>query len=152
MHNLKFMRKNLFYSAFLLVVVSTAFLSCSKDEAGGTSDGENEKEEVTLLGSWTSYCYDELGEFGELVGRENSSDYSIVFTETEATFNLSDLPENATSTYDFKEGDESIIYLTSAFEDYDMQMVVQMVDGQLVLYQTSPYWDFAFQYYFTKDK
>ncbi len=136
------------------LVVSVAFVSCSKDKEDNSVNGDDGSvEEVSLNGKWTSFAVDELGEFGELVARSTTTAYSVVFTETDATLVLMDLPNGSIkSTYEFKEGDASIMYFTSAFNDYGFQMVAQLTEeGQLVLLQTHSDWDFSFQYYFTKD-
>ena len=143
------MRK-IIYLASLLAVVSTAFVSCSKER-----ENESEQnEEVTLLGKWISYNIDELGEFGEIVARRATNDYSVTFTETSATLVIEDMPDgrsSITSTYDFKEGDESIIYFTSAFSDYELKIVAELKDGELTLVETCDYWDYSFMYYFHKE-
>ena len=143
------MKKTLFL-ATILVAASTTFLSGSKED----SNKEEQNEEVTLLGTWVSYNIDELGEFGELVARKATNDYSVTFTETNATLVIEDMPDglsSITSTYDFKESDESIIYFTSAYSDYELKIVAQFTDGQLILQEACDYWDYSFMYYFTKE-
>ncbi|MBO8449191.1 MAG: hypothetical protein IAC29_07970 [Bacteroidetes bacterium] len=138
------MRKQIL-SAFLLLAVFTAFISCSKDEEEGTEVAE----EVTLIGNWTSYCVDEFGEFGEFVAREPNTTYSATFTETEATIAIGDMPK-ATVKYEISADDNTIITFPTVYADYGMQLVAQFKDGELFIQQNNPYWDFSYVYRFTK--
>ena len=142
--------RQLIYLTTILAVLSTAFVSCSKE---GEKEGENDTE-VTLLGNWISFNIDELGELGEVVARRATNDYSVTFTETSATLVIEDMPDglsSTTSTYEFKDGDKSIIYFPSAYSDYELKIVAQFTDGQVTIIETSEYWDYSFIYYFTKE-
>ena len=52
--------RQLIYLTTILAVLSTAFVSCSKE---GEKEGEKDTE-VTLLGNWISFNIDELGDLG----------------------------------------------------------------------------------------
>lgn len=142
--------KKKFIFASVLIAVSTAFFSCSKENL----DSEEPIKEVTLLGTWTSYNIDELGEYGEIVARRATNDYSITFTETNATMIIEDMPDglsSITSTYEFKESDESIIYFPSVYSDYGLKIVAQFANGQVTIIESCDYWDYSFMYYFVKE-
>ena len=132
--------------AILCCVLST---SCSKEK----ENNDEGQGEVTLIGTWSSYCIIELGEHNEVVGREYTNEYTIVFTDTEATIVIEDMPnglQSIVSTYEFKENSNSIIYFTEAYQKYGIQLVAQFANGQLILLEACPYWDYSFQYYFNK--
>ena len=120
---------------------------CSKD------DVETSKE-FSLIGTWQSYNIDELGEFGEVVARYATNEYSITFTDTTATLVIEDMPSgmsSITSTYEFKEEGSNIIYFRPAYNKYGLQLVVEITeDGQLVLLETCSNWDYSYMYYFKK--
>ena len=143
-HSQLLMRKQIF-AAFMLLAASVAFISCSKDENQGTESGE----EVTLIGTWTSYCVDEFGELGEFVDREPNTSYSVVFTETEAAIAIGDMP-NVTVEYEISEDDNTVITFPSVYADYGMQLVAQFKDGELAIQQRNQYWDFSYVYRFKK--
>lgn len=131
----------------LMALVALTFSGCSKDDA------ETSKE-FSLIGTWQSYNIDELGEFNEVVARYATNDYSITFTDTTATLVIEDMPSGVssiTSTYEFKEEGSNIIYFRPAYNKYGLQLVVEITDdGQLVLLQACPEWDYSYMYYFKK--
>lgn len=131
----------------LMALVALTFSGCSKDDA------ETSKE-FTLVGTWRSYNIDELGEFGEVVARHATNEYSITFTDTTATLVVEDMPSgmsSISSTYEFKEEGSNIIYFRPAYNRYNMQLVVEITDnGQLILLQSCPDWDYSYMYYFKK--
>ena len=134
---------------FGLMALSTMFLSsCNKD------DNAENSQEFTHIGTWQSYNIDELGEYGELVARYATSEYSITFTDTTATLVIEDMPggmSSISSTYEFKEEGSNIIYFNSAYSNYNLQLVAQITeDNQLILLETCSNWDYSFMYYFKK--
>ncbi len=136
------MKKLLGFMAALACVV--CFSSCSKEDSKENNEPE---KEVTLIGTWTSYYVYELGEFGETVGGEANSNYSVTFTETEATITLDEM-STITTPYEFKENDNTIIYFTSLPDGY--QLVGQFKDGEVAIQQGNTYWDYYFYYCFKK--
>lgn len=138
------MRK-FFYSALLLLAASAAFSSCSKDEAKGTEA----EEEVTLIGTWTSYCVDEFGEVGEFIAREPDTGYSVTFTDSEATIEIGEMPK-VTVEYEISEDDSTIINFPSVYSEYGMLLVAQFKDGEVSIQQKNQYWDFSYVYRFKK--
>lgn len=133
--------------AILCCVLST---SCSKEK----ENNDEGQGEVTLIGTWSSYCIDELGEYNEVVGREYTNEYTIVFTDTEATMVIEEMPDGVqaiVSTYEFKENDNTIIYFNEAYQKYGLQIVAQFANGQLILLEKGRYWDYSYQYYFNKE-
>ena len=102
-----------------------------------------------MIGTWTSYCVDEFGELGEFVDREPNTNYSVVFTETEASIVIDDMP-NVTVEYEISEDDNTVITFPSVYADYGMQLVAQFKDGELAIQQHNQYWDFSYVYRFKK--
>lgn len=134
---------------FCLIALTTlVFISCNKD------DNADDSQKFTHIGTWQSYNIDELGEYGELVGRYTTNAYSISFTGTTAILVIEDMPggmSSITSTYEFKREGSNIIYFSSAYNHYNLQLVAKITDdNQLVLLETCTNWDYSFMYYFKK--
>lgn len=142
--------KKIFSLAILAILCCVLATSCSKEEE---NNNENSGE-VTLIGTWRSYCIEELGEYNEVEGREYTKEYTVVFTDTEATMVIEEMPDGVqaiVSTYEFKENDNTIIYFNEAYQKYGLQIVAQFANGQLILLEKGPYWDYSYQYYFNKE-
>ena len=109
--------KKIFSLAILAILCCILATSCSKENG---NNNEN-KGEVTLIGTWRSYCIEELGEYNEVEGREYTKEYTVVFTDTEATMVIEEMPDGVqaiVSTYEFKENDNTIIYFNEAYQKY----------------------------------
>ena len=133
--------------AILTFVLAT---SCSKEK----ENNDENQGEVTLIGTWRSYCIEELGEYNEVEGREYTKEYTVVFTDTEATMVIEEMPDGVqaiVSTYEFKENDNTISYFNEAYQKYGLQIVAQFANGQLILLEKGRYWDYSYQYYFNKE-
>ena len=142
--------KKILSLAILAILCCVLATSCSKKEE---NNNENSGE-VTLIGTWRSYCVEELGEYNEVEGREYTKEYTVVFTDTEATMVIEEMPDGVqaiVSTYEFKENDNTIIYFNEAYQKYGLQIVAQFANGQLILLEKGRYWDYSFQYYFNKE-
>lgn len=139
--------KKIFSLAILAILCCVLATSCSKEEE---NNNEN-RGEVTLIGTWRSYCIEELGEYNEVEGREYTKEYTVVFTDTEATMVIEEMPDEVqaiVSTYEFKENDNTIIYFNEAYQKYGLQIVAQFANGQLILLEKGRYWDYSYQYLF----
>ena len=147
------MKKARFLIALCATLLLVNFTSCFKDvEPDPTPEEPQPTEEFSIIGKWISLKWEEIDD-GE-IEVENTNEYYVIFTESEAKIYLYDCNEDETidSDYRFKEGDDSIIYFQKAYDDYGYKIVgkVYEAERQLVV-EVRGYEDGSFQrYYFWK--
>lgn len=133
-----------------LSVLLATMLSVSCSKGNGT---EEEEQEVSLIGKWISYCYDEFGEVGEFLEREPTSRFSVEFNETEATIVIGDMPNGVpsiTTAYEFNDVDSTLTF-PNVYEECQMSLFGQFKNAEVVIQQNAPYWDYSFVYHFVKE-
>lgn len=115
-------------------------VSCNKNEKSKAPDN--------IIGKWSSVNIDYLDEYNRVEAREATNDYSLEISEESIRFILEEGPEGINefvSSYNYKEGDDSVIGCDSLYQEYGMMITIKISKDkkQITLYQTATRWDWG---------
>jgi len=137
--------------ALLLVI---GFCSCKKEN-------ETKEDSTSLIGTWVSYNLDILNEAKNVESRIATSELTVTFTDTKATFKLSgenlyfdsgdgEYMSSITSSYSYYDDSETALVFDEAYSEYGYEIVAVFSNGSLTVRIGKRDWDEYYQYYCSK--